>query len=540
MLVYGDRSSTIRPSAVLREVVERLQRAPDVQALISAGQLAQALADIQFEDCGLDDLTDLQDAAMAFVVAVARRLYAGGALAEVAAARDRLAAQALPAQLTCRVPEGYAFYAVYPEAYVLAATELAWERPPLVIGLRSIGTSLAGVVAAATGGSAISLRPHGHPFDRRITASDRLKARVSAHAGPFAIVDEGPGLSGSSFAAAAEFLEEHGAAADKVVWMPSHGGDPGDAGEARHRARWSSARRQVRTLDDLLQGTSIEARFGDLIGSVQEVEDISGGAWRRAWPGEAPPVTPILERRKFRILADAGEFIARFAGLGVAGEAKWTRAAVLHRAGFCAEPVALRDGLLLERWCEGEPLDLQADRDALLCWLGGYLRFRSETFPGADDAGAPPDAVREMALYNARELGEAEAAARLETILTDDALSRMPRRPVHVDGRLHAWEWRRTSTGFCKLDALDHSASHDMVGAQDIAWDVAGAQVEFGLSADEAAILAAAAGADAAAVRLLAPCYAAFQGGLFKLVGDGRAAQARSAFYAAELGRLTA
>lgn len=540
MLVYGDRSKTIRPSAVLREIVDGLERAPDVQALIWAGQLAQALADTEFEAFGFDDLTELQDAAMALVVAAARRLYAGGSLAEVAAARDWLAAQPLPAQLTCRVPEGYAFYAVYPEAYALAATELAWERPPLVIGLRSIGTSLAGVVAAATGGSAMSLRPHGHPFDRRITASERLRARVRAHAGPFAIVDEGPGLSGSSFAAAAAFLEEQGASADKVVWMPSHAGDPGGAGEARHRTRWSSARRQVRTLDDLLERKSLEMRFGDLTGRVQKVEDISGGAWRRAWPGKGPPATPILERRKFRIRADRGEFVARFAGIGEEAEAKWERFNALHAAGFAVEPMALRDGLLLERWCEGRPFDIQRDRERLLRWLAGYLAFRARAFPAPDDAGAAAPALKEMALYNASQLGQAEAAERLEQMLSEEALAGLRDRPVYVDGRLHAWEWRLVSTGFCKLDAVDHAAAHDLVGAQDIAWDVAGAQVEFGLSPEEAAWLAAAAGANEKAARLLAPCYAAFQGGLFKLVGDGPPAQARSAFYAAQLGHLTA
>jgi hypothetical protein len=148
--------------------------------------------------------------------------------------------------------------------------------------------------------------------------------------------------------------------------------------------------------------------------------------------------------------------------------------------------------------------------------------------------------LKEMALYNAGELGQAEAAARLEQMLSEEALAGLRDRPVYVDGRLHAWEWRLVSTGFCKLDAVDHAVAHDLVGAQDIAWDVAGAQVEFGLSPEEAAWLAAAAGANETAARLLAPCYAAFQGGLFKLVGDGPPAQARSAFYAAQLGRLTA
>jgi hypothetical protein len=60
-------------------------------------------------------------------------------------------------------------------------------------------------------------------------------------------------------------------------------------------------------------------------------------------------------------------------------------------------------------------------------------------------------------------------------------------RPVATDNKLHAWEWLRTPEGrFVKTDALDHHAGHDLVGCQDIAWDLAGAWVELRL--DEAEI----------------------------------------------------
>ena len=36
-----------------------------------------------------------------------------------------------------------------------------------------------------------------------------------------------------------------------------------------------------------------------------------------------------------------------------------------------------------------------------------------------------------------------------------------------------------------KTDALDHHCAHDLVGCQDMAWDVAGAIVEFDLRSDE-------------------------------------------------------
>src|SRR5207244_3998976 len=121
-----------------------------------------------------------------------------GALSELAA----LATLQLPPTIRCKTPEGYAFYAVYPQSYFAAARAYPWSSPPLVLGLRSIGTSLASAVAAATGGRALSLRPCGHPFARQIRGGEALNSLIRAHAGPFAIVDEGPGLSGSSFSAA--------------------------------------------------------------------------------------------------------------------------------------------------------------------------------------------------------------------------------------------------------------------------------------------------------------------------------------------------
>ena len=56
-------------------------------------------------------------------------------------------------------------------------------------------------------------------------------------------------------------------------------------------------------------------------------------------------------------------------------------------------------------------------------------------------------------------------------------------RRVETDNRLHAWEWLHTPDGrLLKTDALDHHAGHDLIGCQDITWDIAGATVELDLS----------------------------------------------------------
>jgi hypothetical protein len=91
-------------------------------------------------------------------------------------------------------------------------------------------------------------------------------------------------------------------------------------------------------------------------------------------------------------------------------------------------------------------------------------------------------------------------------------------RRVETDNRLHAWEWLLARDGrLLKTDALDHHAAHDFVGCQDVAWDIAGAAVELGLSPAERDRLCAAVEAetgravDPDLLALLAPCYLALQ-----------------------------
>jgi len=88
------------------------------------------------------------------------------------------------------------------------------ERPRRVafIGLRTIGLALAHIAAATASEQGVaatvfSLRPRGHPFDRRIEWTRALQSAVRNTCSDLAaVVDEGPGLSGSSFAAAADAL----------------------------------------------------------------------------------------------------------------------------------------------------------------------------------------------------------------------------------------------------------------------------------------------------------------------------------------------
>jgi hypothetical protein len=55
---------------------------------------------------------------------------------------------------------------------------------------------------------------------------------------------------------------------------------------------------------------------------------------------------------------------------------------------------------------------------------------------------------------------------------------------VAVDGRMLPQEWLWTAEGPRKCDALEHHDDHFWPGMQDIAWDLAGAMVEWGFDAE--------------------------------------------------------
>jgi hypothetical protein len=540
MWVYGDRHRRVVPRQALRALTATLRSAEAetdgrlrhdrlTAAFLQAAELAQGIADAEFAAKGLDDVSATQDAALTLLVAIARKLAASAwssfttAGPPTSAELMTLALSPVPDEVEVKTPEGHAFYAVYPEAYLKAAAERPWEATPFVIGVRSIGTGLAGLVAGVTNATkVITLRPMGHPFRREVRVSEGLEKVLAAHSGPFAVVDEGPGLSGSSFGAVATLLERLGVAPERIVFLPSHAHEPGSEASEETLARWSAAAKRPATFEDLVTDEPLAGWFEDLTGPISEIEELSGGAWAESL-AEPPPTNPTMERRKFRITGERGTWLAKFAGLGAIGEAKFARARTLARAGASPEPLALRRGFLLERWVDGEP-GPRMEREALIQHVGRYLGLRALAFPAEAADGASLEDLAVMARVNTAELlGEAAA----------DALPAPPpqsrSRPVHVDGRLHAWEWLTTRQGrLLKTDALDHSCGHDLVGCQDIAWDVAGARLELGLDAAEAEQLCAAVASvcdrpvDPTLLAFYDIAYPAFQAGLWTQAGDER------------------
>ena len=426
-------------------------------------------------------------------------------------------AQRLPISIDLRVSEGYAYSALFPETYAASATRFAEDtgaRRIHAIGIRSIGTSLSAVVAAALrrAGRTVTtstVRPRGHPFDRTLridgSVADLLR-REAAQDAWFAIVDEGPGLSGSSFAAVAAYLRSLDIPASRITLFPSWNPEPDALRSEPARKIWQEHSRYAATAEPSL---SPERVFGLKGGSV----DMSAGRWRSVLLAPRTPnpaVQPQHERLK--VLAPGAKRVIRFAGLGAYGTAIAERAATLAGLGLGEQPGQLRSGFLELPFVAGTPLSrCEATSDAET--IGMYIARVASAFP--DGSNADTKTLVRM----------------IETNLKDV----VPRLHIHppadlpaaaLDSRMLAHEWIRTAHGLVKVDALDHHAGHFLPGPQSPAWDLAGAGIELQMNdAQQQAMLTAfeRAGGDRAAVAALPfyrLAYSAFRLGYATLASE--------------------
>jgi hypothetical protein len=493
LLVYGDRSERVDPAEWLSALAEQLQviaklpvgidrHARLVGALIEAGRLLQGIAD---EGLPTEPLSNfVHGLARCVVTSWESRFARTGELPRARAAQGNH-------QVKLRLPEGFAFYAVYPEAYVQAARKLKLLGPPKVIGIRSIGATLGPIVAAALDAiPAVTVRPFGDPFARKVELPPGI-IEPNAH---YVIVDEGPGLSGSSFGAVADWLEARGVPLERIAFLPSHPGDLGPHASEPHRRRWQAAQRIAAEFDPRF----LAERFGPL------QEFAGGGAW---------------QRRKFLGSIDGTRVLLKFAGLGATGERKLAMARTLHAAGLSPEPFGVMHGFLVELWCANAK-PLSGDEKPIL-EIGRYIGARARLFPASPGDGATIAELLSMCRRNiGLALGE-EAAGGLRDIDAESLASRVTR--VRTDNKLDREEWLRIRDGrLLKTDALDHHQGHDLVGCQSLEWDLAGAIEEFELDAEEAARLISASGmsADAELLDFYRLAYAAFRLGQATFAGD--------------------
>ena len=451
MEVYAHRSFCLQLPEFLRRFHNRVAALPVspaydavVELFVDAGEVHAALADAVAPG---DPTLDAWSQTMQALAAALRELWRGRSV--------QLRIPALPSsgpgEVRTRTPEGFAHFALLPEQYLLAAERLVRQRSPvslLCVGVRSIGSPLAFLVAAAASAlnvpsKVVTVRPRGHPFDRRLDHHDAAQLVANApHFSDLAIVDEGPRLSGSSFAAASDALAGAGVAPDRIVLFPSWNATSDAIRSERGRAAWLRHERAVAAFED--------------VWSVDGYLNVSAGRWRRCVFGTDevmwPAAHPQHERRKYfadpQQRAGPEHQVLRFAGLGRYGSAKLDRARMLAAAGFAPAPRCLERGFLTEAWVEGRRL---TERD-----------------------GSRPEVLERIAAYSALLFRHCQTGGRARTEDLADGLDRpaphgFDEPEVAVDGRLLPHEWTETGAALIKVDALDHHADDFLPGCRDIA-----------------------------------------------------------------------
>ncbi len=366
------------------------------------------------------------------------------------------------------VQEGFAYYALHPRKIAMLLDTLELSSPMAVLGIRSIGVTLSAVACAALRLRGLqcrrrTVRPIGHPYDRKLELTPELCEGVAlAPEAGFLVVDEGPGISGSSFLAVAEALAQCGVKHERIQMIGSRAvDDPSTLRAPNARERWSRYRFHVMENAPLAP--------------PEAGESLSGGTWRRYFhckESTMPASWAPLEQSK--ILARDERSTFKFEGLGHYGEAIGARAKLLEQCGFSPRYLGNHCGFGQYELVPGHVLEPCERSPQLLERMAGYLALRFKAF--ASDTPQTPE-LEKMLRWNWQlEFGE-------ELGVTESQLCTA--RVVFCDGRMMPNEWLRTGSGeLLKLDAGNHGDNHFFPGPCDIAWDVAGAIVEWELQGE--------------------------------------------------------
>ncbi len=529
MIIYREEKSLARPCEYLARICAALGEFERngysghhciVEVLIELGEFETGVMDSVFHtEDGVSPTGILFRDAGILAGRLFRRSWEGrnqGDMGEIVnqlhAELERLGSWPLPCSFRVGMPEGYVYYGLFPETYLAAAERFLQEteaRRAVCIGLRNIGTSLSSVVGAVLGDAGCELhsftvRPRGHPFNRHLSLSRDFEHRLAALSGAYAlVVDEGPGLSGSSFGCTARKLSELGYPDERIVifpsWEPEHLG----FASSSSREHWNRHPKYSGNFD------TVCLESGRLFGvSSSEFVDLSAGKWRDLFysdPLDYPAVFPQHERRKYLThngfcrkhlgwKADIGPAassvgnalysgcLLKFAGLGRYGRETRRLAETLADAGFSPPVVGLENGFLITRFLPGKPLSGQERQRGFLDTAVSYMAFLKHVFPSGPATSF--EQIFEMVRENVFESMGEHWISHLDRLKSLYAWVD-PDHATAVDGRMFPHEWIEAGEIFLKTDGANHFNDHFFPGRQDIAWDLVGTFIEFRLDLQE-------------------------------------------------------
>jgi hypothetical protein len=461
MYVFRDGRRNVQGAQLTAEVQRSLQKLSMTQqevtwlsALVSAGELECALADSGSVQAGTAaSITDQLAAALMCGRNVDWRELA-----------SRVACIQVPETVWLAVAEGFAYYALHPFRFKEPVRQLANGAPVRVIGLRSIGTALSAVVQAlftASGSAAerITVRPHGHPYDRKAELSvDQVRwLHEEGDRATIVIVDEGPGLSGSSFLAVAEAVENSGIERSRIVILGSRYPDAAQLRAPDAAKRWPRYR-------------FLAASSGPVLPEEAQI-DLSGGLWRHHFLADfenQPAAWTHLEAAKY--LSSDRASLFKFHGYGHFAESISRRAIALTEAGFAPRLSGLVRGFGRYEVEEGQILSANELTADVLQRMAVYCAFRSRELAVTEEGHSE---LENMARWNWQcEFDSEIAPLQLHT-----------ERLVIADARMLPHEWLCMEDGrILKLDGSMHGDDHFFPGSCDIAWDLAGTIVEWELN----------------------------------------------------------
>jgi len=179
-----------------------------------------------------------------------------------------------------------------------------------------------------------------------------------------------------------------------------------------------------------------------------------------------------MERLKF--LTPDWKTLYKFEGMGPLGADARNRAFQLAEAGFGPAVSDAGDGYLAYDLLSGIRPSAANVTTTILDRIAEYCAFRASEF---QMASPQPGELTDMVRYNVgQEFG-------IEVQIPSGMLQ--SNRPVITDGRTQCFEWIQTASGqLIKTDGVDHGNNHFFPGPCDIAWDLAGAAVEWQLAPD--------------------------------------------------------
>jgi hypothetical protein len=268
-----------------------------------------------------------------------------------------------------------------------------------------------------------TVRTEGHPFSRSVRLPEWIQHRAAA----YLVVDEGPGMSGSSFLAVSAELQKRGVGRERIHFFPSHDGLPGSAASPQALAEWKQFALWVEPA----------------------VEPPSNPEWNWTYIGPAAPLPFDCSGR--------GEYFAR-----------------RNAERSCGVPVMARNGWWMGfRKVSGEPASvgsatlarhIAATADAPL-----QIKYELET----------EQRLREMLIVNVEKHFRNVA-------LTDTLRSWLDRLTIEQghassgDGHLEPENWIRDASGrLWKLKTTGSGLSHFVAYRLPVWWDVAQAMLEW-------------------------------------------------------------